>query len=101
MNTALRELGAELKTVDYGCGVRLPVLRFDCPDPACGMAPHSHVMPYSDAGTEARHETGQTILVWQRMSGSNVDDITLSPSFRVSGACEIHGHVVAGQWVPC
>lgn len=93
----LRELDGELTNINYGDGVVIPCVMFTCPSCSDG---HSHVIPY---GPESiRFEVGKrSVLVWKHESGSTIDDITLSPSYLVQGACNVHGFVQNGHWVSC
>ena len=100
MSTSLRELAAELTTMNYGNGVVLDILLFECPNPRCARG-HSQGMAFSDAPLHRVARSDGTIIVWQRTAGSTIDDITLSPSFLVYSCDGLHGHVVNGQWVPC
>jgi hypothetical protein len=97
--TALRELEGELTTITYGEGVTFPAVMFVCPVCSDG---HSHMIPYTD---EPFHEVpdprgGRQIKLWQRTSGTTIDDLTLSPSYLVP-SCNLHGYVRDGRWVPC
>lgn len=93
----LRELGGELRTIDYGHGVVLPCVTWACPTCPDG---HSHMMPYGPQ-SETIQAGDRRVLVWKHESGATIDDLTLSPSYLVRGACETHGFVRNGQWEPC
>lgn len=88
-------------------------LWFMCPLPECG---HGCLMPFHDgplvkiprADGEGQH------VIWHRDGGSTIADLTLSPSYLLSGqytdgagvvrkvpTCGLHGYVRDGQWVPC
>lgn len=100
MSKPLRELDADLTRMNYGGGNVLTMLVFECPSPRCARN-HSQGIPYSDAPFHEVPGPDRPIKVWQRVSGSTIDDITLSPSFVVMSCDGLHGHVVSGQWVPC
>lgn len=99
MRKPLRDLEAEITSTQIG-GQRFAALLFLCP--ACGG--HSQLIPYSDEDSAYRSwpEAGEdrSTPIWKRTAGSTVDDLTLSPSYAVP-SCDLHGHVVAGHWVPC
>lgn len=99
----LRDLNAELTTTDYGGGVRVQMLMFECPNPRCACD-HWQGIPHSD---EPFHEIDdpsdptRKIKLWQRVSGSTIDDITMTPSFVVQSCDGLHGWIRNGEWVPC
>ena len=72
------------------------LLRFQCP--VCTDAEHHYPTVYFDDAGGKRD--GRTF--WKRVSGSTVDDITLSPSIlcRVPG-CELHCWIRDGRIVLC
>jgi len=84
-------------------GQKLKFLVFDCPgrhlDPD---DPHKLEIPFSDTGLSVYDDTGKlTHLVWIQLGERTLEKITLSPSFRNRGACEIHGYVRNGTWEFC
>lgn len=95
MSRSLRELDGELTTINYGEGIVLSAVIFVCP--TCANR-HSHLIPFSD---EPFHEVQGKIKVWQRVKGSTIDDITLTPSYLVVSCGCFHGYVRDGQWVEC
>lgn len=114
MSRPLRELEGEITTVHWpgrgwwDPGVRLLAVMFVCPVCPGPHAGHAHVIPYAD---EPFHELpdprcrpggiSRAIKVWQRVSGSTVDDITLAPSYLVPSCGGFHGYVRAGRWEDC
>lgn len=117
MSIPLRELEGELTTTNYGSGIRLPCVVFICPlcDGKEGRPCHFNIIPYADQPFHEIPRPGNTpVKVWQRISGSTLDDLTLAPSYHLSGryqdkdgvwhtvpTCGLHGHVQNGRWVPC
>lgn len=98
----LRELEGELTTTDFGAGVVLPCVLFVCP--VCEDR-HSHLIPYGPVSEMVvvpdGPSKGRKVLVWKHDSGDSIDDITLSPSYLVRGACNVHGFVRGGRWSSC
>lgn len=117
MSTPLRDLDGKVTTIDYGQGLKLPCVTFVCPicDGQDGRACHYNVIPYSDQPFhEVPRPGGGVVKLWQRISGSTLDDLTLAPSYHLTGryideqgvehtvpTCGLHGFVQNGQWVPC
>jgi hypothetical protein len=91
MPTPLREMEAELGSVKDADGGSWPVLWFQCP--RCNA--HRCMVPYSPTGTEKPRGIH---LVWKHVSGTTIEDITLSPSFLVVQPCGLHGWVRNGHW---
>lgn len=97
----MRELDAEISRVELVPGFIADWLVFQCPNPRCARG-HSLGIPFTEP--DPRRAPGgvqRRIRLWQRTSGSTVDDLTLSPSIVVQSCDGLHGHVVAGAWVPC
>jgi hypothetical protein len=94
MATTLRDLNATIDTYKISDGQSYQSIFMDCPLPDCG---HSILIPFSDEGKNT--STGEA--VWTRTSGSTIDDITLSPSYRLMSNCCLHGWVRNGTWVSC
>lgn len=98
----LREMGATLTRTDYGDGVVLDTLLVEhCAYCASQRRDHAHVIPFRAGPHGMVPALGREVLVWQLVSGSTVDDITLSPSYLVASCGGLHGHVRDGRWVPC
>lgn len=87
MNVPLRELEGEIRTVRVGdFRYRLALFRFEG---------RQYGVPFSDAPFHEHPKAGK---LWKRVSGSTVDDLTLSPSYWVKEPPEyrIHVHVTKG-----
>lgn len=96
MGRALRDLEGELRTIEAPDGTTVRALWF-------WIAEEPYVVPYEDAERTIRDATGKALLlIWRRVSGSTLDDLTLAPSYRVDcgNGRVLHGHVVAGAWEP-
>ena len=96
MGRALRDLEGELRTLEAPDGTVVPALWF-------WVAGEVFVVPFEDASRTIRDSTGKALLlVWRRVSGSTLDDLTLAPSYRVDcgNGRLLHGEVVAGAWEP-
>lgn len=107
MSIPLRDLDAYLSIMDWGEGVKTSVLMFECPNPRC-VRGHSQGMPYSDAPfheiPDPRPQPAggsRNIKLWQRVSGTTIDDITMAPSFVVPSCDGLHGFARNGRWEPC
>lgn len=100
MSSPLSAFEASITRTNYGAGVVLDTLLLErCP--ACPPERrHAQVIPFSDAPCHKVRAGDREVLVWQRVSGSTVDDLTLAPSFLVP-SCSLHGFVRAGRWEPC
>lgn len=83
-------LNAELRPLRVGDEL-VDAVWMDCP--RCG-GHGGVVIPFADH----RRTIGGT-LVWQRVAGSTVDDLTLAPSYHLQGHCGLHGFVRGGEWV--
>jgi hypothetical protein len=95
MPTPLRDMEAELRSLADADGNSWPVLWFRCPKCKDTDMPHMNMIPHSLTGTEKPRGLG---LVWQHVSGTTIDDITLNPSYRVVRPCGLHGWVCNGHW---
>lgn len=100
----LRELEGEICVTDWGDGLKIQTVHFDCPSPSCNKS-HIQAIYYSDAPSHriprpARFGEG-TINLWQRVSGTTINDITLAPSVLVASCDGLHGYIVNGEWRPC
>ena len=95
MGSALRDLEAELRPILAPDGTTVPALWFwVAGDPFC--------IPYEDAERTIRGDDGKAVfLIWRRVSGSTIEDLTLAPRYRVDCGDRgmLHGEVVAGSWV--
>lgn len=107
MTTALRDLNAQIQDA-IRCGVQVRILLFELDD-------RLHAVPFVP-GRQDHHDLrvdlgdGETApyRVWGHVSGSTIDDLTLSPSFLAyeplpdGGRRELcHGFVRSGRWEPC
>jgi hypothetical protein len=96
---ALKDLEGEIGKIRLSEGGELDCLWFLCP--TCSQTdphPHSCMMAFSDTGGQ-RTSAGPT---WKKVSGSTVEDLTLSPSFLLKAPlCGLHGWVREGYWVFC
>lgn len=102
MGKKLSELNAEVKGITFKetgkPDFRCLCIFMDCPD--CGGSPkpgHSIMIPYSDEGGNL--PDGRPI--WKRVSGTTINDLTLSPSYHLrkqDGYCGLHGFVRNGEW---
>lgn len=68
-----------------------------------------YAVPFNETGATITYGDGKQYLVWKQESGSNIGDLTLSPSYLVyeldaSGnriGERLHGWVRNGRWEDC
>lgn len=84
----LRDLRARIRPVEWEQGEVIDTLFFACP--FCGAC--EHAIPHRP--TRGKTRTGR--LVWQHVSGEDVDDLTLAPSYLAVGHCRLHALVRGG-----
>ena len=99
MRIHLRDLKARLTTINERQGGVLPgvgqaALVFRCP--ICRN--HSCVVPYGPVQKPAPPLGRHT---WKHVSGDTIDNITLTPSYRIMTGCKLHGFVRNGHWEGC
>lgn len=86
----LAEFDAEFGNYKLKDGSRYRCIIMSCP--ACDD--HSVLIPFSDSG--GRTSEGEAI--WKHVSGTTLEDITLSPSYHLLSGCRLHGWVRNGCW---
>ena len=98
----LRQLAAEIRMITFKekgkSDFKCTCVFMNCP--ACGAAPkpgHSIMVPYCKGGGDLP----DGMPVWQHISGTTIDDLTLSPSYhlrKADGYCGLHGFIKNGTW---
>ncbi len=92
MTIKLVDLQAEIRTIKYG-EERIETLFMLCPKPGCD---HEICIPFHPTLISLKD-----LCVWTQKSGSTIDDLTLLPSYILTGSssCGLHGYVRGGEWV--
>jgi len=90
--TKLKDLEAEILTIEYN-GIMIETLFMQCPKEGCD---HDICIPFHP--TLMVHKE---MYVWRQKSGSTIKDLTLAPSYILTGPnnCGLHGYVREGEWV--
>jgi hypothetical protein len=90
--------------MDWGDGLVLPCVVFDCPSEKCQRS-HVQAICYSDEPhhriARPTHHGEGTIGIWQRTSGDTIDTITIEGAIVVISCDGLHGFVLGGAWCPC
>lgn len=87
----LRDLDADITRHTHEDGAQTMAVWFECP--VC--RDHYVMIPYADTKAPG---------VWACTAGSTIDDLTLTPSYRIvndPNGCRLHGFVRDGHWENC